>query len=249
MSNPSRSYYGWRAKLGLIVPQTNTVNEAEWGRVLPDGVTFHTARMPLHHDDGPEAFAGLVDELAAKVRELTSAEVGVVAYACTAETMVVPAHKLPEAATAATGTPVVTTAEAIVAALRALKATRISIATPYAATLSARESAFFVAAGLEVLDVHGLGIEFKDHMRVPKISLAVVEKLAREACVAGSDALFITCTDLPCLPLIESLEAALSVPVVTSNQATLWRTLRAAGVDVRLPKLGRLFAHSETVPA
>ena len=27
--------YGWRARLGVIVPPTNTVNEAEWHRMAP----------------------------------------------------------------------------------------------------------------------------------------------------------------------------------------------------------------------
>ncbi len=33
--------YGWRAKIGLIVPTTNTVNEAEWARMAPEGVSIH----------------------------------------------------------------------------------------------------------------------------------------------------------------------------------------------------------------
>gem|GEM_PF-4633866 len=45
-----KSTYGWRAKLGLIVPTTNTVNEAEWNMAAPDGVSIHGARMVLHTD-------------------------------------------------------------------------------------------------------------------------------------------------------------------------------------------------------
>ena len=37
-----------RARLGLIVPPTNTVNETEWRAMLPAGVSFHTHRMRLH---------------------------------------------------------------------------------------------------------------------------------------------------------------------------------------------------------
>ena len=50
-SDPTR--YGRRAKLGLIVPVTNTVNEAEWHQHTPRGVTVHSARMPLHADVSP----------------------------------------------------------------------------------------------------------------------------------------------------------------------------------------------------
>ena len=49
------SNYSQRARIGVIVPPTNTVNEAEWLRMMPDGVTFHAARMPLHADTASEA--------------------------------------------------------------------------------------------------------------------------------------------------------------------------------------------------
>jgi maleate isomerase/arylmalonate decarboxylase len=60
--------------------------------------------------------------------------------------------------------------------------------------------------------------------------------------VPGSDALLITCTDFPTLPLIAGLEADLGVPVVTSNQATFWAMLRAAGIDDRFRQFGKLLA-------
>ena len=53
MSEPLRRHpttYGWRAKIGVIVPPTNTVNEAEWQLMAPAGVSVHTTRMPLHED-------------------------------------------------------------------------------------------------------------------------------------------------------------------------------------------------------
>ena len=46
--------YGARARLGVIVPPTNTVNEVEWQRMAPDGVSVHATRMPLHTDSGTE---------------------------------------------------------------------------------------------------------------------------------------------------------------------------------------------------
>ena len=46
----AHSSYGWAARLGLIVPTANTVNEAEWQAVLSavEGISLHVARMPLH---------------------------------------------------------------------------------------------------------------------------------------------------------------------------------------------------------
>ena len=60
--------YGWRAKIGLIVPLTNTVNEAEWARMAPEGVSIHVTRMTLH--PGGDA-AALDRNIAAAIASLT----------------------------------------------------------------------------------------------------------------------------------------------------------------------------------
>ena len=40
---------GYRIKFGVIVPSTNTVVEADYNRIAPPGVTFHTGRMYIEH--------------------------------------------------------------------------------------------------------------------------------------------------------------------------------------------------------
>ena len=56
----------------------------------------------------------------------------------------------------------------------------------------------------------------------------------------GSEALFISCTGLRTSGLIDDLEKRLGRPVVTSNQALSWASLRAAGVADRVMGQGRL---------
>jgi maleate cis-trans isomerase len=241
------SAYGPRARLGLIVPSTNTVNEAEWTRMMPPGVTFHTQRMRLHGDTtSPDGLRGLHADLDAAIAMLTPALVDVAAYACTAGSMVTPAAGLPEALSARNGVPCVTTAAAIIDALGALGARRISVATPYHDALNDHEVHFLAGHGVETLRIAGLGLGAngpQDYPLIARTPLDAIAAHARAAFVPGSDALLITCTDFPALPLIEGLEEELGVPVVTSNQATLWAALRAAGLmHETIPGAGRLFA-------
>ncbi len=243
-----RSTYSQRAKIGLIVPPTNTVNEAEWARLMPDGVTFHTHRMRLHADTSSEAGrAGLVADLDAAFAMLKPARVDVIAYACTAGSMVSPAASLPDELSRRSGTRAVTTAASIVAALKALGARRLSVATPYARALNDHETHFLIENGFEVESITGLGIGAGGPHEYPLIAetpVAAVLDQARASFVPGSDALLITCTDFPTLPLIDALEAELGVPVVTSNQATLWASLRAAGLDDAVEGAGKLLSAS-----
>ncbi len=57
----------------------------------------------------------------------------------------------------------------------------------------------------------------------------------------GADCLFISCSGLNVLDIIDLLETDLNMPVVTSNQASLWACLRHSGVGTRIPELGELF--------
>ncbi len=246
MSERHRSVYSSRAKLGLITPPTNTVNEAEWQRMMPAGVTFHTHRMPLHPDTvSAEGKAGLMRDLEAVFAMLKQARVDAIAYACTAGSMINPVDSLPDGLSRTTGVKAVTTSAAIIRALKTLGVTRLSVATPYHDKLNHHETEFLVENGFEVARLIGLGIGESgpaDYVRIAETPLDVIEAHVNRCFVPGSDAILITCTDFPTLPLIAALEERHGVPVVTSNQATFWAMLRACGIEDRFDTYGRLLA-------
>jgi maleate isomerase/arylmalonate decarboxylase len=241
-----QSTYSYRAKLGLIVPPTNTVNEAEWARLMPTGVTFHTHRMPLHPGaNTPEGRAELLQDLSGVVGLLKQARIDIVAYACTAGSMINPVNALPDEITARNGVAAVTTSAAIITALKELGVRRLSVATPYHAALNDHEAHFLEENGFIVERLIGLGIGAGGPSEYPLIAQTPLEKVretARTCFVPGSEAMLLTCTDFPTLPLITALEAEFDVPVVTSNQATLWASLRAAGIPDSIGEAGILLS-------
>ncbi len=251
MKHRHRSAYSWNAKLGLIVPPTNTVNEAEWARLMPDGVTFHTVRMPIHLGHMDEAARRqLVTDVAERVEELAAARVDCVAYACTAGSMINPRHRLAQEIAERTGKTLVTTAASIVDALEWLGVRRVSIATPYHDALNQHEVEFLSENGIETLGIVGLGLGANGPADFPLIAetpLDRIEAHARGALQPGSEALLITCTDFPTLPFLARLEAELGLPVVTSNTATLWAALAAAGYDAVVTGGGCLLERSGRV--
>ncbi|MGB6120036.1 MAG: aspartate/glutamate racemase family protein [Mesorhizobium sp.] len=244
MTDRHLSTYSKRAKLGLIVPPTNTVNEAEWAQMMPPGVTFHTHRMPLHPDTtSEEGKRGLMRDLDHVFGMLKQSRVDAIAYACTAGSMINPVQSLPDALQERNGVKAVTTSAAIITALNALGAVKLSVATPYADRLNEHETHFLEENGFEVLRLIGLGIGANgpaEYVRIAETPIDDVLAHARAAFVPGSDAILITCTDFPALPLIAPLEKEFGVPVVTSNQATFWAMLRTVGIADRLEGLGRL---------
>jgi len=227
--------YGTRAKIGVIVPSTNTANEAEWHRLLPAGVTLHASRMPLHTDTSSDTGrAALYRDLEHYAAQLALAGVDMIAYSCTAGSLVSPVTALAELITHHTGITAVTTAQAIVHALHTLNVKKLAIATPYHDALNAHEQGFFEDIGFEVVKIMGLGYgengpaEFRN---IARIEANAVSSLVSAVDRPDADAILISCTDLATLAVIDTLEAELGKPVISSNSATLWASLRAAGID------------------
>ena len=240
----SATTYGQRAKLGLIVLPTNTVNEAEWQRMMPEGVTLHVTRMRLHEDISSAAGKkALYADIEQATSDLAEAGLSAIAYGCTAGSMVEPLDQLTDFMTSVSGVPSVTTAASIIAALRALEATKISIATPYHDTLNDHEVDFLSTNGVETVKIAGLGIGAggpHEYIQIAQVPADEIKAHILSVDHPEAQAILISCTDFPALELIAELEDKLGKPVITSNQATLWAALRAAGIAVRLENFGRL---------
>jgi len=225
-------------RLGLIVPTTNTVNQAEWRRMAPPGVTFALARMPLHADT-----EALHADLELSILELKRQTPDVIAYACTAGSLVVPLDALTGFMQAIAGVPCVATAPALVHACEFLGIKTVSLATPYHDALNDHEVEFFAQCGIRTLSVKGLGIGAggpHEYVKIAKVPKEAVFAHCRAADVPGAQGMIVSCTDFQALEAIPRLEAELGKPVVSSNLATFWAALRAAGLRQPIAGFGRL---------
>lgn len=233
--------FGWRARLGLLVPSSNTTNEPEFHRTLPRGVELYTARLELERVEAAE-LAAMEESAGDAADTLAHADVDVIAYGCTTGSLVKGheyAAELESTLADRTDVPVVATALSVERALESLDVERVSVVTPYIEELNDREREFLEEGSFEVTTIEGHGIE-----RNLDIGALTPERAYQQASAAAdwtADAVFVSCTNYRTLPIIEQLETDFDTPVVTSNQATLWDALRAAGVDYSDVDLGQLF--------
>ncbi len=236
------SPYGYRAKIGLIVPSTNTVNEPEFYKMAPCGVSIHTARIMLLGKATEESYFKMGEETFRAAAELATAEVDVIAWGCTSGGVVLSHEKIESTIIEASNIPAVATISAVIAALGALGTKRIALGTPYVNFVNEAEVKFLENLGFEVVSWYGLELgetqeERRGIGRTPPESLY---RLARYIDRPEADVIFISCTNLASVEMIAPIEAELGKPVVTSNQATFWRALRMAGVPDRIEGYGRL---------
>ncbi len=238
-------YATTRARIGVIVPSVNTVVEPWFSAVAPPGVTIHAARMFLDNNLTPESLVRMDhDEGVRAVKQIMSCKPASVAYCCTASSIVQGqeydgrlSHELNHAA----GVPAFTATLGIIEALHAVGAKRIAVCSPYTKAIDDAEHEFFTAAGFEILGSAHLGIA--DAFRLADPTPDEITQLALKAWHAGhgdADATQITCLNMNSQTVIESLEQHTGEPVITSTQATLWKGLRAAGVQDRIEGYGVL---------
>jgi maleate cis-trans isomerase len=229
-------------RLGLIVPTSNTVNETEWWQLCGGGTSVHTARMHLKdydENDGPVPVA-----LQACIGQLLPASPDVLAFGCTASSMILPPDALPNAMATLCGVPCTSTAAAIIAALRHLDVQTVAVATPYHEALNTQWRDYLEATGFTVTVIRGLGLGAAGPVDFPKIAKLSVDTVLQHAedtfAEAPAQALLLSCTDMRSLDVIDELEKRLGVPVITSNTATLWHALSLTGRGAATDKGGVL---------
>jgi maleate isomerase len=244
-------------RIGLIVPSSNTTMETELPELFrrrPEQFTWHSARARMAHVT-PEELDRMVEASDASAQSLADAPVEVIAYACLVAVMArgPGAHRDVQARLeaaledAARQPPVVTSAGALVDALHALGARRVSMITPYMRPLAELVADYVRAEGVEVADI--VALEVSDNVAVGCIEPETLVRHAREVCANGGiDVLVLSaCVQMPSLAVVKLVEDEVGIPVVTAATATARAILAALGLPPSIPDAGSLLA--EATPA
>lgn len=236
------SPYGWRGRIGMIVPSVNKVAEPEFWRVMPKGIAVHVARATTLGRTTEESYFKMAEAAMQAAADLATADVDLILYACTSGSIVCPLPDILAGMRERSGKPVMATAGAVVAALRALKVRRVALATPYVEFVNESEISFLNAHDFEVTSMHGLqlGDTEVERRAIGRVPAEHAYRMARLVDRPEADAIFLSCTNLATFDVIAQIEADLGKPVVTSNQASIWACLRMLGIPDRIEGLGRL---------
>lgn len=229
-----------RAKVGFVLLATEQTIEADMRTLFPAGVGLHFTRAPIPDSITRETLLAQADHLApAATTLLPDGSLDVICYACTSGSLVIGEERvcaeLNRGAPSAKATTLIT---GVMEGLRALDARRIAVATPYLDEINHSEAEYMSAAGFEITNIQGLNIE-KDSDMI-RVRPEFIAEFAARVDTPDAEALFISCGALRSIDVIDALEQRLGKPVVTSNQAMAWDTLRLAGVDDRIMGYGAL---------
>jgi maleate isomerase len=240
--------------IGMVVPSSNLTMETELPRMLrareqiepDDRFVFHSSRMRMQNVTAEE-LAQMNAQTERATLELADAQPDVVATACLVAIMAQGPqyHCQAEAEMSAVlksqglGLPVVTSAGALLRALEALGARRVSIITPYLKPLTKLVADYIEDAGVEVVDA--LSLEVSDNLDVARLDPAGLREHWRKVDTRSVDALILSaCVQMPSLDAIQPVEDEAGLPVMSAATATVFCLLTELGLRPVVPDAGRL---------
>jgi len=237
--------FGWRAKIGMMIPTNNTVIEPEMAYLAPEGVTFHATRM-VSSRTGTASIEGLHNLVSCVDRaseELSITGVDSVLYGCLSTSFAVEGwdDQYPEKTGVWMSTPAITALEATCLAIKSYGITDVAVLCPYGEALQKLAAGAFARHGLNVKTLESINVTgLRAVCSVPERD---VYQAAKKMDKAGAPLLCILATDLSTATIINELEHDLGMPVVSTNQALCWASLHLAGVHESTPQGGSLFTH------
>ncbi len=230
-----------RAKLGFVLLSSEQTIESEMMHWAPEGVGIHFTRAVNPDQITAHNLAGMLDSLAPAASVLApNADLDVLCYACTSGSVVMGEGAVMAELQRGNPTPIPTTLiSSVFAALKAIGAQRVVVATPYLKEINDIEERYMAERGFDIVSIDGLDITNDSDM--VRVTPQYIRDFAISLNRVDADAIFISCGALRSMEVIAEIEAATGKPVVTSNQAMLWHCLRLAGIDDRIDGLGSLF--------
>jgi maleate isomerase len=238
---------GWRKKLAVIIPSTNTIVEPDFNDMRVKGVTSHVSRIYIRNQnlEDDASFLRLLDqireEIGHSITRVMTSQPDAMVMGMSAETFwdgVEGNRKFVGRVKELSGLQVATGAEACERALEIFRAKRIGVVTPYQPIGDKNVVRFFSDLGFEVAKIKGL--RCPSAVAIAHVSEDTLRDALKEVDGDNIDAIVQVGTNLSMVRLADEAERWLGKPVIAINAATWWQALRMNGIKDKLTGFGSL---------
>jgi len=235
--NPNRNL-----RIGLIALANDFTIEKDFIDIIKDkDIDFFVNRIECYN---PLTRENLI-KMSQKVTEVTKnilpdQKIDCIVYGCTSGTIAAGYNSIEEKIKLAKPeAKVITPSTAAIKALKKLKIQKLSIFTPYSKRLNDEVVEYFKKENFKVTSNSYFDIE--SDIDIGKVDQNYLYEVLSKIDLKDADALFVSCTALPVLSIIDKLEKKLNKPVLSSNQALIWDTLENIGKNNSVHGFGKLF--------
>ena len=229
-------------RIGLITLGSDFRIEKDFNNVIyVRDIDLYVNRIHCYNPLTNETLAKMAEDITSVTKEILPGEkLDCVAYGCTSGTVAVGYNSIKEKINKVKPEAKVTTPiTSAVKALKKMNIKNISIFTPYTESINHSVIEYFKDSGINVKALHYLDIA--SDIDIGKVDSNYLFEVLSNLELNDSEALFISCTALPALDLIEKLEKKLNKIVLSSNQTLIWETLNLIGNKKSVLGFGKIF--------
>ena len=228
-------------RIGLLALSTDLTIERDFQSIC--------YRLPINlfvnriHNENPltkENLLKMYDQIEPVTEKILPGEkINTVAYGCTSGTIAIGEDKVKEKIQLAKpGCHVTTPITSAIKAFNKMNVKKIAVFTPYPESVNKTISEYLIKKNINVMSFSTFNLDLDvDFARVdPKYLSEILTKLN----INDADALFVSCTALPALEILDEVEKKINKPVFSSNQTLIWDTIRSVGYKSSVEGYGKL---------
>ena len=229
-------------RIGLITLATDFRIEKDFNNVIYGrDIDLYVNRIHCYNPLTNKTLAKMAEEITNVTKEiLPNQKIDCVAYGCTSGTVASGYESIKQKINLAKPEAKVTTPiTSAIKALKKLNVKKISIFTPYTKEINDSIVKYFENENIAINSLTYYDIA--SDIDIGKIDQNNLFKTLSEIELKNSDALFVSCTALPVLSIIDKLEKKLNKIVISSNQTLIWDSLNQINYKGQITGFGKLF--------
>ncbi len=230
-------------KIGLIALASDYMIEKDFINVIKDKkIDFFVNRIECFNPLTKENLIKMSEKVTEVTKDiLPNEKIDCVVYGCTSGTIAAGYQSIENKIKKAKPEAEVTTpSTASIKALKKLNLNKIAIFTPYPKKLNDEVIDFFKKENFQI--TANSYFDISSDIDIGKVDADYLYEVLSKMDLNGADALFISCTALPALSIIDKLEKKLGKIVLSSNQALIWDTLEKIGKNDSINGFGKLLS-------
>ena len=229
-------------RIGLITLGSDFRIEKDFNNIIYGrDIDLYVNRIHCYNPLTNETLAKMAEDITEVTKDiLPDQKIDCVAYGCTSGTVAAGYNVIKEKINLAKPEAKVTTP--ITSAIKALKVlgiNKISIFTPYTKTINDSVVGYFKKENIIVNSLTYFNID--SDLDIGKVDEGYLFEVLSKIDLEDSDALFVSCTALPVLSIIDKLEKKLNKVILSSNQTLIWDSLNEINYKEKIEGFGKLF--------
>ena len=229
-------------RIGLITLASDFRIEKDFNDIIyGKNIDLYSNRINCYNPLTNETLKKMADDIPEVTKNiLPDQKLDCVAYGCTSGTIAAGYQSIYEKVNLAKpNTKVTTPITSAINALKTLKINKVSIFTPYTDEINQSVINYFKNEKIEISELSYFDIA--SDLDIGKVDPQYLFDVLVKQDLSKSDALFVSCTALPVLSIIDEIEKKLGKVILSSNQTLIWDTLKQVNNQNKVDGYGVLF--------